>query len=137
MFRKKQAYYFLDPVAYFPNAPRSVNCTCTFSSPFFHMALPTRSSGDRVAATPSLSHLALTIKSSCFHQRRSSLLANSRDSCRCGAPSTVKSRGLDSDQSRGKLGFSILAAKTGGGFPLDPFKIAAGTLSGLSGRHVK
>lgn len=52
------------------------------------------------------------------------------------APSGVRLVGLTRSKTKGKVGFSNRAARTGGAFPLLPFKMASGTLSGLSERQV-
>ncbi len=84
-----------------------------------------------MAATPSLSHRALTIKSSLFHQNGGVVVVDvDVPSSEKEAPSGVKSRGAVKAKSRGKVGFGNRAANTGGALPRVPLKMAVGTLSG-------
>eukprot|EP00613_Pedinella_sp_CCMP2098_P006565 CAMPEP_0171593564 /NCGR_PEP_ID=MMETSP0990-20121206/188_1 /TAXON_ID=483369 /ORGANISM="non described non described, Strain CCMP2098" /LENGTH=104 /DNA_ID=CAMNT_0012154125 /DNA_START=395 /DNA_END=709 /DNA_ORIENTATION=- len=104
------------------------------------MARPTKSSGSRVAATPSESSLADTIRLSPAHHRPAPLSALGGDDC--SRPSGVRFASVTSI-SYGKVDvvnplFSgKRAERTGGALPRVPERIAAGTLSGLSGRAVK
>ena len=152
------------PVTDFPNIPRprnSIETTVAGAAAAAEAAaveagvaaggrkipLPTRSVGSLVDATPSVSSLALTTRSSPAHHTPSRpystavavvvvvvvvvvvIIADA------AAPSGVISRDVSS-KSNGKPGFGYLADRTGGGLPRLPSSTAAGTLSGLLGLAV-
>mmetsp|Transcript_11286 Transcript_11286/g.20029 ORF Transcript_11286/g.20029 Transcript_11286/m.20029 type:complete len:216 (+) Transcript_11286:55-702(+) len=117
----------------FPNIPRPPSSIETVDAAVAeYIPLPTRSVGSLVAATPSESNLALTIKSSPLHQ--TSLLAFVAPST-MDAPSGVKFCDVKVN-SYGNVGLANLAESTGGGLPLLPSNIALGTLFGRFGLAV-
>ena len=147
------------PVTDFPNIPRPRNSIETtvagaaaaeaaaveggVAAGGWKIPLPTRSVGSLVDATPSVSSLALTTRSSPAHHTPRPystavavvvvvvvvVIADA------AAPSGVISRDVSS-KSNGKSGFGYLADRTGGGLPRLPSSTAAGTLSGLLGLAV-
>ena len=121
----------------FPNIPLPCSSTITVSSLFAtYIPRPTKSVGSRVAATPSVSSLADTIKSSLPHQISFVFVVDASPSIAIDvAPSGVKLSDVNV-KSNGNDMFANLADNTGGGLPLLPSNIARGTLSGLLGRAV-
>ena len=154
----------------FPNAPRPSNLISIRSLSLWSLLLllillllflvhkfrPTRSSGDRVDATPSWSNRTLTIRSSADHHNffasmtvspGTTVVADDASTtspavaaaAAIAAPSGVKLSGTTRSNWNGNANVGCwenLAAKTGGGFPRVPDKIAAGTLSGVFGLAV-
>ena len=129
-------YFFA--VTDFPNIPLPCSSTITVPSLFAtYIPRPTKSVGSRVAATPSVSSLAETIKSSLSHQTSSVFAVDASPSLVIDvAPSGVKLSDVNVKSNGNDEMFANLADNTGGGLPLLPSNIARGTLSGLLGRAV-
>ena len=109
------------------------------------MPLPTRSVASLVDAFPSVSSLALTMRSSSAHHNTTSSRSRPMPPPSAAtddiedddddAPSYVRSPRFNA-KSNGKIGLAYRADNTGGGLPLLPSNIAPGTLSGTLGRAV-